>query len=376
MSEEVSCLKASESVVRVRQLAGVLEGQDASCILATLERWSVCTRGCPVAFGFDAAEGGRCGALVWSGAWERCTWSAVGGSDLCVGCSLQGCPELSRDRRESGKKWRARSGLRGAGLGALARKACVGAPEVLAEMLARGEDVSAAEACVVRELAPREQRGRPKAPSPELCEEPSPDVFAELARELSPEQEQEQEQEQEAQCAAAPRASAQAEKEAKQAEKEAKQAEKQAEKQAKQAEKQAEKEAKQAEKEAKQAEKEAKQAEKEQAKQAKQAEKEQARQAKQAEKEQAKQAKQAPKKQAPKKQPPSEQFLAPEELLPEPLSDEESAAGADESVEVAPFEHAGQRWLRDGQGALYDPETHDEVARWDPLSQQAVPLDA
>jgi len=45
-------------------------------------------------------------------------------------------------------------------------------------------------------------------------------------------------------------------------------------------------------------------------------------------------------------------------------------------VEVAPFEHAGQRWLRDGQGALYDPETHDEVARWDPLSQQAVPLDA
>ena len=340
MSEEVSCLKASESVVRVRQLAGVLEGQDASCILATLERWSVCTRGCPVAFGFDAAEGGRCGALVWSGAWERCTWSAVGGSDLCVGCSLQGCPELSRDRRESGKKWRARSGLRGAGLGALARKACVGAPEVLAEMLARGEDVSAAEACVVRELAPREQRGRPKAPSPELCEEPSPDVFAELARELSPEQEQEQEQEQEAQCAAAPRASAQAEKEAKQAEKEAKQAEK------------------------------------EQAKQAKQAEKEQARQAKQAEKEQAKQAKQAPKKQAPKKQPPSEQFLAPEELLPEPLSDEESAAGADESVEVAPFEHAGQRWLRDGQGALYDPETHDEVARWDPLSQQAVPLDA
>ena len=349
MSVEVSCLKASESVVRVRQLAGVLEGQDASGILATLERWSVCTRGCPVAFGFDAAEGGRCGALVWSGAWERCTWSAVVGSDLCVGCSLQARPELSRDRRESGKKWRARSGLRGAGLGALARKACVGAPEVLAEMLARGEDVSAAEACVVRELAPREQRGRPKAPSPELCEEPSPDVFAELARELSPEQEQEQE----AQCAAAPRASAQAEKEAKQAEK-------QAEKQAKQAEKQAEKEAKQAEaKQAKQAEKEAKQAEKEQAKQAKQATK-----------------KQAPKKQAPKKQPPSEQFLAPEELLPEPLSDEESAAGADESVEVAPFEHAGQRWLRDGQGALYDPETHDEVARWDPLSQQAVPLDA
>ena len=375
MSVEVSCLKASESVVRVRQLAGVLEGQDASGILATLQRWSVCTRGCPVAFGFDAAEGGRCGALVWSGAWERCTWRAVGGSDLCVGCSLQARPELSRDRRESGKKWRARSGLRGAGLGALARKACVGAPEVLAEMLARGEDVSAAEACVVRELAPREQRGRPKAPSPELCEEPSPDVFAELARELSPEQEQEQEQEQEAQCAAAPRASAQAEKEAKQAEK-------QAEKQAKQAEKQAEKEAKQAEaKQAKQAEKEAKQAEKEQAKQAKLAEKEQARQAKQAEKEQAKQAKQAtkkqaPKKQAPKKQPPSEQFLASEELLPEPLSDEESAAGADESVEVAPFEHAGQRWLRDGQGALYDPETHDEVARWDPLSQQAVPLDA
>ena len=340
MSVEVSCLKASESVVRVRQLAGVLEGQDASGILATLQRWSVCTRGCPVAFGFDAAEGGRCGALVWSGAWERCTWSAVVGSDLCVGCSLQARPELSRDRRESGKKWRARSGLRGAGLGALARKACVGAPEVLAEMLARGEDVSAAEACVVRELAPREQRGRPKAPSPELCEEPSPDVFAELARELSPEQEQEQEQEaeQEAQCAAAPRASAQAEKEAKQAEKE----------QAKQA----------------------KLAEKEQARQAKQAEKEQAKQAKQATK------KQAPKKQAPKKQPPSEQFLASEELLPEPLSDEESAAGADESVEVAPFEHAGQRWLRDGQGALYDPETHDEVARWDPLSQQAVPLDA
>ena len=29
------------------------------------------------------------------------------------------------------------------------------------------------------------------------------------------------------------------------------------------------------------------------------------------------------------------------------------------------FEHGGVRWLRDDQGVLYDPDTHEEVARWD-----------
>ena len=41
---------------------------------------------------------------------------------------------------------------------------------------------------------------------------------------------------------------------------------------------------------------------------------------------------------------------------------------------VRVFEHKGKRWLRDDGGAIYDPETHDEVGRWDEESQSVVAM--
>ena len=46
----------------------------------------------------------------------------------------------------------------------------------------------------------------------------------------------------------------------------------------------------------------------------------------------------------------------------------------DEEVSVRVFEHNGKRWLRDDGGAIYDPESHDEVGRWDEESQSVVAM--
>ena len=40
-------------------------------------------------------------------------------------------------------------------------------------------------------------------------------------------------------------------------------------------------------------------------------------------------------------------------------------------LEVRMFEHEGVQWLKDDNNVLYSPETHKEVARWDP-EEQAV----
>ena len=46
----------------------------------------------------------------------------------------------------------------------------------------------------------------------------------------------------------------------------------------------------------------------------------------------------------------------------------------EEEVCVRVFEHDGKRWLRDDGGAIYDPESHDEVGRWDEESQSVVAM--
>ena len=46
----------------------------------------------------------------------------------------------------------------------------------------------------------------------------------------------------------------------------------------------------------------------------------------------------------------------------------------EEEVCVRVFEWKDKRWLRDDAGAIYDPESHDEVGRWDEESQSVVAM--
>ena len=369
VSKKVSYRMSSsiEASVRLRQLAGVLSGADAEVCLAALERWGACVRGCPCPVGWevssDSGSGlgsglGRCGALVWSGGWERCTWASVA-RGLCLGCGSRPAAEvdLASERAAAGRVWRPRGGVRGPGLGARARKAGVDAEQVLAEMRLRGDDAAAAEEWVRGELAPRESRGRPRASAPQLCEEPAPDLFAELAGELAGGDEVE--------TAAAKE---QANEQAKQAKEQAKAAKEQA-KAAKEQAKAAKEQAKAAKEQAKEQAKAAKEQAKEQAKAAKEQAKEQAKAAKEQAKEQAKADKQAKAQtKAAKEQAKEQEQERPvqAELQPDTFSDDE------EEIDVRPFEHNGKRWLRDDAGAIYDPESHDEVGRWDEKSQSVA----
>ena len=57
------------------------------------------------------------------------------------------------------------------------------------------------------------------------------------------------------------------------------------------------------------------------------------------------------------------------ETLDELQSEKYVEEGAE--LEVRMFEHEGVQWLKDDNNVLYSPETHKEVARWDP-EEQAV----
>ena len=46
----------------------------------------------------------------------------------------------------------------------------------------------------------------------------------------------------------------------------------------------------------------------------------------------------------------------------------------EEEVSVRVFEWKDKRWLRDDAGAIYDPESHDEVGRWDEESQSVIAM--
>ena len=391
VSKKVSYRMSSsiEASVRLRQLAGVLSGADAEVCLAALERWGACVRGCPCPVGWevssDSGSGlgsglGRCGALVWSGGWERCTWASVD-RGLCLGCGSRPAAEvdLASERAAAGRVWRPRGGVRGPGLGARARKAGVDAEQVLAEMRLRGDDAAAAEEWVRGELAPRESRGRPRASAPQLCEEPAPDLFAELAGELAggdevetaaaKEQANEQAKQAKEQAKAAKEQAKAAKEQAKAAKEQAKAAKEQAKEQAKAAKEQAKEQAKAAKEQAKEQAKAAKEQAKEQAKAAKEQAKEQAKAAKEQAKEQAKADKQAKAQtKAAKEQAKEQEQERPvqAELQPDTFSDDE------EEIDVRPFEHNGKRWLRDDAGAIYDPESHDEVGRWDEKSQSVA----
>ena len=59
-----------------------------------------------------------------------------------------------------------------------------------------------------------------------------------------------------------------------------------------------------------------------------------------------------------------------DELQSEKYIDEDGGSGASPR-EVRMFEHEGVQWLKDDNNVLYSPETHKEVARWDP-EEQAV----
>ena len=59
-----------------------------------------------------------------------------------------------------------------------------------------------------------------------------------------------------------------------------------------------------------------------------------------------------------------------DELQSEKYIDEDGGSGASPR-EVRMFEHEGVQWLKDDNNVLYSPETHKEVARWNP-EEQAV----
>ena len=59
-----------------------------------------------------------------------------------------------------------------------------------------------------------------------------------------------------------------------------------------------------------------------------------------------------------------------DELQSEKYIDEDGGPGA-RPREVRMFEHEGVQWLKDDNNVLYSPETHKEVARWNP-EEQAV----
>ena len=59
-----------------------------------------------------------------------------------------------------------------------------------------------------------------------------------------------------------------------------------------------------------------------------------------------------------------------DELQSEKYIDEDGGSGGSPR-EVRMFEHEGGQWLKDDNNVLYSPETHKEIARWDP-EEQAV----
>ena len=228
------------------------------------------------------------------------------------------------------------------------------------------------------------KRGRPKNQKKIVQEEGTvEDMFANLV--------QVQEPAQAAQTAPVKgkkvRAKAAAElSEAEKAEKEAaakvaKEAKKEAAKAAKEAEKEAAKLAKEAEKEAAKA---AKEAEKEAAKLAK-ATKEAEKEATKLAKEAAKAAKELAKATKPEKKPAAAKAAKKSAepvavVVPEPeLESEDESEDDDEDedeeeeaapVGVKPFEHKGVKYLRASNGAIYDPETHDQIGNWNEKTQE------
>ena len=211
----------------------------------------------------------------------------------------------------------------------------------------------------------RGRRGRPRSASLEvLSESDGVDVFSELLAEsgdigvsLS---------KKELSCAS------KAAKADKAAAKEEAKAAKAAAKKASQAEKEAAKAAKEAAKAAKEAAKE-------EAKAAKEAAKEEAA-AKKVEKDAAKAAKEAAKAcketKKNKESKPAPELLASIGVGPlKDLADDgelNEEAYEDEEVSVRVFEHGGVKWLKDDEGSIYDPESHEEVGTWNEAEQRVV----
>jgi hypothetical protein len=111
------------------------------------------------------------------------------------------------------------------------------------------------------------------------------------------------------------------------------------------------------------------------AKEAAKAEKAAAREAAKAEKAAAREAAKAEKAAAREAKKPAPQLVAALQRADEPVP-ELQVEGYEEEEEVCVrvFEHNGKRWLRDDGGAIYDPESHDEVGRWDEKSQSVVAM--
>ena len=239
----------------------------------------------------------------------------------------------------------------------------------------------------------RGRRGRPRSASLEvLSESDGVDVFSELLAEsgdigvsLSKKELSCASKAAKADKAAAKeeaKAAKAAAKKASQAEKEAAKAAKEAAKAAKEAAKEEAKAAKEAAKEeaaAKKVEKEAAKAAKEAAKAAKEAAKEEAA-AKKVEKDAAKAAKEAAKAcketKKNKESKPAPELLASIGVGPlKDLADDgelNEEAYEDEEVSVRVFEHGGVKWLKDDEGSIYDPESHEEVGTWNEAEQRVV----
>ena len=52
--------------------------------------------------------------------------------------------------------------------------------------------------------------------------------------------------------------------------------------------------------------------------------------------------------------------------------DEEAYEEEDEEVSVRVFEHGGVKWLKDDEGYIYDPESHEEIGTWNEAEQRVV----
>ena len=89
----------------------------------------------------------------------------------------------------------------------------------------------------------------------------------------------------------------------------------------------------------------------------------------------AKEAKKEAKREAKEAKKPAPQLVAALQRADEPVPElQVEGYEEEEEVSVRVFEHKGKRWLRDDGGAIYDPETHDEVGRWDEESQSVVAM--
>ena len=253
----------------------------------------------------------------------------------------------------------------------------------------------------LNELKVESKRGRPSKPMALTLEEGSVDVFEglcalsgrplesslsvckDVSREAKDAAKADKAAAREAAKAdkAAAREAAKAEKAAaREAAKEAAKAEKaaarEAAKEAKRLEKDAARDAAKADKAAaREAAKADKAAAREAAKAEKAAAREAAKEAAKAEKAAAKEAKKEAKREAKEAKKPAPQLVAALQRADEPVP-ELQVEGYEEEEEVCVrvFEHNGKRWLRDDGGAIYDPESHDEVGRWDEKSQSVVAM--